>query len=86
VVGALTNLCPSHPGAAGGLRASRLDDISYADIQGTGGLRETWYSRFDNPTVDAAGAEVARLHGAARSLMTASGMAPIATTLVTLLA
>src|SRR5262249_60691093 len=32
-----------------------------------------------------AGAEVARLHGAARSLMTASGMAAIATTLVTLL-
>jgi cystathionine beta-lyase/cystathionine gamma-synthase len=62
-----------------------LDDTSYADIQGTGGLRETWYSRFNNPTVDAAGAEVARLHGAARSLMTASGMAAIATTLVTLL-
>lgn len=62
-----------------------LDDTSYADIQGTGGLRETWYSRFNNPTVDAAGAEVARLHGAARSLMTSSGMAAIATTLVTLL-
>lgn len=62
-----------------------LDDTSYADIQGTGGLRETWYSRFSNPTVDAAAAEVARLHGAARSLMTASGMAAIATTLVTLL-
>jgi cystathionine beta-lyase/cystathionine gamma-synthase len=62
-----------------------LDDTSYADIQGTGGLRETWYSRFNNPTVDAAGAEVARRHGAARSLMTASGMAAIATTLVTLL-
>lgn len=62
-----------------------LDDTSYADIQGTGGLRETWYSRFNNPTVDAAAAEVARLHGAARSVMTASGMAAIATTLVTLL-
>lgn len=62
-----------------------LDDTSYADIQGTGGLRETWYSRFSNPTVDAAAAEVARLHGASRSLMTASGMAAIATTLVTLL-
>lgn len=62
-----------------------LDDTSYADIQGTGGLHETWYSRFNNPTVDAAGAEVARLHGAAHSLMTASGMAAIATTLVTLL-
>ena len=62
-----------------------LDDTSYDDIQGTGGLRETWYSRFNNPTVDAAAAEVARLHGAARSMMTASGMAAIATTLVTLL-
>ncbi|GIJ55521.1 trans-sulfuration enzyme family protein [Virgisporangium aurantiacum] len=62
-----------------------LDDTSYADIQGTGGLHETWYSRFGNPTVDAAAAEVARLHGAARSLMTASGMAAVATTLVTLL-
>ena len=62
-----------------------LDDAAYADIQGTGGLHETWYSRFNNPTVDAAGAELARLHGASRSLMTASGMAAIATTLVTLL-
>ena len=62
-----------------------LDDTSYADIQGTGGLHETWYSRFGNPTVDAAATEVARLHGAARSLMTASGMAAISTTLVTLL-
>lgn len=62
-----------------------LDDTSYADIQGTGGLRETWYSRFGNPTVDAAAAEVTRLHGATRSLMTASGMAAVATTLVTLL-
>ncbi|MFW5474166.1 trans-sulfuration enzyme family protein [Knoellia sp. CPCC 206450] len=62
-----------------------LDDTSYADIQGTGGLRETWYSRFNNPTVDAAAAEVARLHGASRSIMTASGMAAIATTLLTLL-
>ncbi|KGN30211.1 cystathionine gamma-synthase [Knoellia sinensis KCTC 19936] len=62
-----------------------LDDTSYADVQGTGGLHETWYSRFNNPTVDAAGAEVARLHGAARTQMTSSGMAAIATTLVTLL-
>lgn len=62
-----------------------LDDTAYEDIQGTGGLHETWYSRFNNPTVDAAAAEVARLHGAKRSLMTASGMAAIATTLVTLL-
>ena len=62
-----------------------LDDTSYDDIQTTGGLRETWYSRFNNPTVDAAAADVARLHGARRSLMTASGMAAIATTLLALL-
>lgn len=62
-----------------------LDDQAYEDIQGTGGLHETWYSRFNNPTVDAAAAEVARLHGAPHSLMTASGMAAIATTLVSLL-
>ena len=62
-----------------------LDDQSYKDIQGTGGLHETWYSRFSNPTVDAAAAEVARLHDARRTLMAASGMAAIATTLVTLL-
>ena len=62
-----------------------LDDRAYEDIQGTGGLHETWYSRFNNPTVDAAAAEVAGLHGAPQALMTASGMAAIATTLVTLL-
>jgi methionine-gamma-lyase len=62
-----------------------LDDRAYEDIQGTGGLHETWYSRFNNPTVDAAGAEVAHLHGARQALMTASGMAAIATTLITLL-
>ncbi|HXP13936.1 MAG TPA: PLP-dependent transferase, partial [Actinomycetes bacterium] len=56
-----------------------LDDTAYADIQGSGGLHQTWYSRFGNPTVDAAAAEVARLHRASRSLMTASGMAAIAT-------
>lgn len=27
-----------------------LDDTSYADLQGTGGLREVWDSRFNNPT------------------------------------
>ncbi|MCC5947830.1 MAG: aminotransferase class I/II-fold pyridoxal phosphate-dependent enzyme [Nitriliruptoraceae bacterium] len=62
-----------------------LDDTAYADIQGTGGLHETWYSRFNNPTVDAAAAEIARLHGAAHAMMTASGMAAIATTLISLL-
>ena len=62
-----------------------LDDTSYKDIQGNGGLNETWYSRFNNPTVDAAAESVARLHGANRALMTSSGMAAIATTLLTLL-
>ena len=62
-----------------------LDDTAYKDIQGTGGLHETWYSRFSNPTVDAAAAEIARFHGAERGLMTASGMAAIATTLISLL-
>ncbi|HEX6257623.1 MAG TPA: PLP-dependent transferase [Euzebyales bacterium] len=62
-----------------------LDDQSYEDIQGTGGLHETWYSRFNNPTVDAAAADVAGLHRTAHALMTASGMAAIATTLVSLL-
>jgi cystathionine beta-lyase/cystathionine gamma-synthase len=62
-----------------------LDDQSYEDIQGTGGLHETWYSRFNNPTVDAAAAAVADLHRAPHALMTASGMAAIATTLVSVL-
>ena len=62
-----------------------LDDRAYEDIQGTGGLHETWYSRFSNPTVQAAADDVARLEGAAHAMMTASGMAAIATTLVTLL-
>lgn len=62
-----------------------LDDRAYDDIQGTGGLHETWYSRFSNPTVQAAADDIARLEGAAHGMMTASGMAAIATTLVTLL-
>jgi cystathionine beta-lyase/cystathionine gamma-synthase len=62
-----------------------LDDRAYADIQGTGGLHETWYSRFSNPTVSAAADEIARLERARHGLATASGMAAIATTLVTLL-
>ena len=48
-------------------------------------LHETWYSRFSNPTVAAAGADIARLYGAQQTLMAASGMAAIATTLLTLL-
>ncbi|EWM12264.1 PLP-dependent aspartate aminotransferase family protein [Kutzneria sp. 744] len=62
-----------------------LDDLAYKDIQ-EGGLREHWYSRFANPTVDAAAAEIAALEGAEAALMTSSGMAAIATTLLTLLA
>lgn len=62
-----------------------LDDRAYEDIQGTGGLHETWYSRFSNPTVQAAADDIARLEGAQHGLMAASGMAAIATTLVTLL-
>jgi len=62
-----------------------LDDQAYEDIQGTGGLHETWYSRFSNPTVSAAAEEIARLEGADHGLATASGMAAIATTLMTLL-
>jgi cystathionine beta-lyase/cystathionine gamma-synthase len=62
-----------------------LDDIAYKDIQENGGLAEHWYSRFANPTVDAAAAEIAELEGAEAALMTSSGMAAIATTLVTLL-
>lgn len=62
-----------------------LDDRAYEDIQGTGGLHETWYSRFSNPTVSAAAEEVARLEQADHGLATASGMAAIATTLMTLL-
>lgn len=61
-----------------------LDDQSYVDIRSTGGLRETWYSRFRNPTVDAAAAAIAELEGGGAGLMTSSGMAAIATTLVTL--
>nr|WP_042196898.1 aminotransferase class I/II-fold pyridoxal phosphate-dependent enzyme [Kibdelosporangium sp. MJ126-NF4] len=62
-----------------------LDDIAYKDIQQNGGLSEHWYSRFANPTVDAAAAEIAELEKADAALMTASGMAAIATTLMTLL-
>jgi cystathionine beta-lyase/cystathionine gamma-synthase len=61
-----------------------LDDLAYKDIQ-DGGLREHWYSRFANPTVDAAAAEIAALEGAEAALMTSSGMSAIATTLLTLL-
>jgi cystathionine beta-lyase/cystathionine gamma-synthase len=61
-----------------------LDDKSYEDIV-NGGLNETWYGRFSNPTVTAAAEPIRRWEGTAAGLLTASGMAAIATTLVTLL-
>lgn len=62
-----------------------LDETTYEDIRTTGGLKEYWYSRFRNPTVDAAAAGIARLEGAEAAVMTSSGMAAISTTLLTLL-
>jgi cystathionine beta-lyase/cystathionine gamma-synthase len=61
-----------------------LDEQAYQDIQ-AGGLDEYWYGRFRNPTVDVAAEEIAALEHADAALMTSSGMAAIATTLVTLL-
>ena len=61
-----------------------LDDQSYKDIQ-AGGLDEHWYGRFRNPTVDVVADAIAALEHAEAGLMTASGMAAIATTLLTLL-
>jgi cystathionine beta-lyase/cystathionine gamma-synthase len=61
-----------------------LDDVSYDDVVETGGLNEDWYTRFRNPTVSAAAEQIARFEGAEAALMTSSGMAAIASTLVTL--
>lgn len=61
-----------------------LDDVSYDDVLETGGLNEDWYSRFHNPTVAATAEEIARLEHAPAALMTSSGMAAIASTLITL--
>lgn len=61
-----------------------LDDMAYKDIQ-EGGLEETWYGRFRNPSVDITAAQIAELEGAEAGFMTASGMSAIATTLLTLL-
>ena len=61
-----------------------LDDPSYAAMVAGRHDEALIYTRLGNPTVDAAAAEVARLHEARHCLMTASGMAAIATTLVTL--
>jgi cystathionine beta-lyase/cystathionine gamma-synthase len=60
-----------------------LDERAYRDIQ-AGGLDEHWYGRFRNPTVDVAADQVAALEHAEAGLMTCSGMAAIATTLLTL--
>ena len=62
-----------------------LDETTYDDIRATGGLHEYWYTRFGNPGVDAAAAEIARLEGAPAGLLTASGMAAVAAVLVSLL-
>lgn len=61
-----------------------LDDQAYQDIQ-AGGLDGHWYGRFRNPTVDLVADAIAALEHAEAGLMTASGMAAIATTLLTLL-
>jgi cystathionine beta-lyase/cystathionine gamma-synthase len=61
-----------------------LDDQTYADIE-RGGLSEYWYSRYANPTNDLVATEIARLEGAERGYLTASGMAAISTALLTLL-
>ena len=61
-----------------------LDAQTYADIE-NGGLTEYWYSRYGNPTNDLVAAEVARLEGAERGYLTASGMAAISSTLLALL-
>jgi cystathionine beta-lyase/cystathionine gamma-synthase len=62
-----------------------LDDVTYADIATNEGLGETWYSRFSNPTVEEAAREIATLEGAEAGLATSSGMAAIATALVSVL-
>src|SRR5205085_443174 len=56
-----------------------LDDQSYKDIQGTGGLHETWYSRFSNPTVDAAAAEAAAHAAGARLVVDNTFASPFCT-------
>jgi O-acetylhomoserine/O-acetylserine sulfhydrylase-like pyridoxal-dependent enzyme len=58
-----------------------LDDTAYADVQ-AGGLHETWYTRFSNPTVEAAAGEVRRREGGQAAVMASSGMAAIAATLL----
>ena len=64
--------------------AFELDDDSYRDIVEGGGFGQTWYTRFGNPTVAWAADGVARLEGGQAAVMTSSGMAAIATTLLSL--
>src|SRR5689334_743423 len=61
-----------------------LDDQAYKDVQ-EGGLTEHWYARFRNPGVDLVAREIADLEGGGAAGMTSSGMAAIASTLLTLL-
>jgi len=61
-----------------------LDDESYADLLENDGLDAVWYTRVRNPTVDATGAEIARLEGADAAVMTSSGMGAISTLMLTL--
>lgn len=61
-----------------------LDDTTYGDIQKNEGLGEVWYTRFGNPTVAAAASEIADLEEAPAAVMTSSGMAAIATTMMAL--
>jgi cystathionine beta-lyase/cystathionine gamma-synthase len=61
-----------------------LDETTYGDIVKNEGLGEVWYTRFGNPTVAAAAAEIAALEGAPAAVMTSSGMGAIATTMMSL--
>lgn len=61
-----------------------LDEQTYADIE-RGGLTEYWYSRYANPTNDLVAADIAVREGAERGYLTASGMAAISTSLLTVL-
>ena len=62
-----------------------LDDVTYADIASNEGFGETWYGRFSNPTVEHASQMIATLEGAQAGVATSSGMAAIATALVSVL-
>lgn len=63
----------------------RLSDDDYADLEAGRGQDALVYTRWGNPTNDAVAAEVADLEGFEEGMMTASGMAAIAQTLIGLL-